>query len=121
MKQNPSVLRLVAATIVVTTALSGCTKTPEASVAAPVTATPAGSISDGNVSDGDVTTRVTTALHQQASLKSADIAVETKKGDVRLTGALDSQAQIDEAISIARAVDGAHSIHDELTLKNPTP
>jgi osmotically-inducible protein OsmY len=30
---------------------------------------------------------------------------------------LDSQAQIDQAIKIARASDGAHTIHDELTIK----
>jgi len=46
-----------------------------------------------------------------------DITVVTTKGDVRLTGILDSQAQIDEAIRIARAVNGVHAIHHELTIK----
>jgi osmotically-inducible protein OsmY len=50
-------------------------------------------------------------------LKGFDISVTTLKGDVRLNGQLDSQAQIDEAIKIARAADGAHTIHDELTIK----
>lgn len=70
-----------------------------------------------NVSDGDVTEHVTTALRQTASLQGLQIAVVTTNGDVRLTGQLDSQAQIDETLRIARAADGAHTIHDELTLK----
>jgi osmotically-inducible protein OsmY len=60
---------------------------------------------------------VKTALHQAELLKGADITVVTLKGDVRLTGVLDSQAQIDDAIRIARAAEGANTIHDELTLK----
>lgn len=55
--------------------------------------------------------------NQTESLKGTDITVVTLKGDVRLTGVLDSQAQIDEALRIARAAEGAHTIHDELTVK----
>ena len=69
------------------------------------------------VSDIDVTEHVKTALHQSESLKGFDIEVKTLKGDVRLIGTLDNQAQIDEALRIARASDGAHTIHDELTIK----
>ncbi len=74
-----------------------------------------------NIADSDITNNVTTALHQTSSLAQADITVVTKKGDVRLTGTLDSQAQIDDALGIARAANGAHTIHDELTLKNAQP
>ena len=70
-----------------------------------------------NVADIDVTTHVKTALLQNDSLKGFDITVVTIKGDVRLIGVLDNQSQIDEAIKIARASEGAHTIHDELTLK----
>ena len=65
-----------------------------------------------------MTEHVKTALLQNESLKGFDISVVTLKGDVRLIGVLDSQAQIDEAIKIARASDGAHTIHDELTIRN---
>jgi osmotically-inducible protein OsmY len=34
---------------------------------------------------------------------------------------VDTQSQIDAAVRIARAAEGAHSIHDELTLKPRTP
>jgi osmotically-inducible protein OsmY len=69
------------------------------------------------VSDVDVTEHVKTALLQSESLKGFDIKVVTLKGDVRLMGMLDNQAQIDEALRIARASDGSHTIHDELTIK----
>ncbi|NNM51959.1 MAG: BON domain-containing protein [Pseudomonadales bacterium] len=65
----------------------------------------------------DVTHHVKTALIQNESLKGYDITVVTSNGDVRLTGILNNQAQIDEAIKIARASEGVHAVHDELTLK----
>ncbi|QDL56698.1 BON domain-containing protein [Rhodoferax aquaticus] len=92
--------------------LAGCGKPPEPRIALPATNTAA-----GNVSDVDVTEHVKTALHQSAALKSFEIAVVTLKGDVRLIGVLDTQTQIDEALRIARAADGVHAIHDELTIK----
>ncbi|MDP4302676.1 BON domain-containing protein [Leptothrix discophora] len=91
---------------------SGCSKQPEAPVP-----TSASKATVANVSDIDVTEHVRTALRQSDLLKGFDINVVTLKGDVRLIGVLDSQAQIDEAIKIARASDGTHTIHDELTMK----
>jgi len=88
----------------------GCSKAPEAAVVPPATEV-------ANVSDIDVNEHVKTALVSNALLKGADIQVVTLKGDVRLIGVLDTQTQIDEAIKVARAADGAHTIHDELTLK----
>ena len=103
---------LVAAVVVTMISVCGCSKPAEV---------PAGSSApasvDINVSDGDVSERVKTALLQSDSLKGMDITVVTTKGDVRLTGILDSQPQVDEAIRIARAIEGVHSIHHELTIK----
>jgi hyperosmotically inducible protein len=70
-----------------------------------------------NVSDGDITQHVMTALNQSESLRGVDIQVATMNGDVRLTGVVDNQGQIDEALRIARVAEGSHSVHDELTLK----
>ena len=72
---------------------------------------------DANVSDADITTHVKSALNNESGLAGQDITVVTTKGDVRLTGVVGSQAQIDTALSTARAVEGAHSIHNELTVK----
>ena len=103
---------LLAAALVATMAVSGCNKPPE-----PVTTMPAVSAAAGNVSDIDITEHVKTALHQNDLLKGFDISVVTVKGDVRLMGLLDTQAQVDEALKIARASEGAHAVHDELTLR----
>jgi hyperosmotically inducible protein len=92
--------------------LVACNKPPEAAVPSPAASTAA-----INVPDIDVTEHVKTALLQSDALKGFDITVETIKGDVRLNGKLDTQAQIDEAIRIAHAADGVHAIHDELTIK----
>jgi len=103
---------LAAATTLALLGLGACGKAPE-----PTVANPAASSATANVSDIDVTEHVKTVLNQTASLKGIDITVVTLKGDVRLTGVLDSQSQIDEALRIARAAEGAHTIHDELTIK----
>jgi len=111
MNHHHQFLLAIAATIAVS-ALGACSKAPEGPAAAA-----GASAVVANVSDIDVTEHVKTALHQAESLNGADITVVTSKGDVRLTGVLDSQTQVDDAIRIARAADGAHAIHDELTIK----
>ncbi|MFH7041060.1 BON domain-containing protein [Paucibacter sp. JuS9] len=103
MNANNMPVRLTAA-LIAALLLCSCSQAPTPAAAA-------------NVSDSDVTEHVKTALQQRDSLKRFDITVVTLKGDVRLAGVLDSQAQIDEALAIARAADGAHTIHDELTLR----
>jgi osmotically-inducible protein OsmY len=102
----------VAAVLTAVMLAGGCSKPPEVSATSP-----AASAAVVNVSDVDVTEHVKTALLQSESLKGFDIKVVTLKGDVRLMGMLDNQAQIDEALRIARASDGSHTIHDELTIK----
>ena len=94
--------------------VGGCSKPAEAAAPVP-TSTP--SAPAANVSDTDVSEHVKTALHQSEMLKGFDISVVTTNGDVRLNGVVGSQAQIDEAIKIARAADGTHAVHDELTIK----
>ncbi|MCV2353711.1 BON domain-containing protein [Paucibacter sp. B2R-40] len=113
---------LFTAAIAITTAMlvGGCSKQPE--VAAPPPAptdvvAQAASTAAANVSDADVSGHVSTVLNQNDSLKAFDIKVVTLKGDVRLIGMLDTQAQIDTALKIAREAEGSHTIHNELTLK----
>jgi hypothetical protein len=96
-------------------------KPPEAAMTSPkppdvAMASPA-SAAGTQVTDVDVTEHVKTALHQDEMLKGFDITVVTLNGDVRLQGIVDSQAQIDKALQVARAAQGAHTIHDEMTLK----
>lgn len=111
MKKYPAPL-LLALVMATTYVVSACSKSPQETPTSPVASTAA-----NNVSDLDVTENVKTRLQQNNALKGFDIQVITLKGDVRLMGAVTNQAQIDDAVDIARASDGVHSIHNELTIK----
>jgi hyperosmotically inducible protein len=69
------------------------------------------------ISDIDVTSKVKTALKNDEKVKIFEIAVVTTKGDVRLTGIVDNQSQLEYIDKLVRSIEGVHSIHDELTIK----
>ncbi len=77
-----------------------------------------GSTTVGNaVDDGIITAKVKSALLADPNVKSSDIAVVTRKGEVQLSGFVDSQAQIDRANAIAHKVDGVTSVGNEMSIK----
>jgi hyperosmotically inducible protein len=67
--------------------------------------------------DGIITAKVKSALLEDPSVKSFDIAVATRKGEVQLSGFVDNQAQIDQAMAVARKVDGVTSVGNEMSIK----
>ena len=69
------------------------------------------------VDDGIVTAKVKSALLADASVKSLDVAVVTHKGEVQLSGYVDSQVQIDHAVDVARGVEGVRSVNNEMSIK----
>jgi len=69
------------------------------------------------VDDGILTAKVRSALLADASVKSFDVAVATRKGEVQLSGYVDSQAQMNRAIEVARGVEGVQSINNEMSIK----
>ena len=69
------------------------------------------------VDDGVITASVKTALLADASVKSFDIAVVTRKGEVQLSGFVDNQGQIDRAVEIARNVSGVSMVGNEMSIK----
>jgi hyperosmotically inducible periplasmic protein len=69
------------------------------------------------VDDSIVTTKVKAALLADPAIKSFDIAIVTRKGEVQLSGYVDNQTQINRAIDIARAVEGVQSINNEMSIK----
>lgn len=77
-----------------------------------------GSTTVGNkVDDGIITSKVKSALLADPNVKSFDIAVATSKGTVQLSGYVDNQAQIDEALAIARKVEGVTQVGNEMSIK----
>lgn len=69
------------------------------------------------VDDGIVTTRVKAALLGDERVKSSDIGVLTRKGQVQLSGFVDSQSQMDRAVLVARGIDGVLLVSNEMSLK----
>jgi hyperosmotically inducible protein len=69
------------------------------------------------VDDGIITTKVKSALLADPSVKSFDIAVVTRKGEVQLSGFVDNQSQIDQALAIAQKMDGVTSVGNEMSIK----
>ena len=68
--------------------------------------------------DSIITGKVKSALLGDPDIKSFDIAVATRKGAVQLSGFVDSPNQINQAIVVARRVEGVTSIDNELSVKN---
>ena len=77
-----------------------------------------GTATVGNtVDDGIITARVKSALLADPGVKSFDIAVVTRKGDVQLSGFVDNQAQIDMALALAGKVEGVARVDNEMSVK----
>lgn len=77
-----------------------------------------GKVTMGNqVDDSAITAKLKSNLLADASIKSADIAVVTSKGNVQLSGFVDNQAQIDRALDVARSVEGVQNVVNELNIK----
>ena len=69
------------------------------------------------VDDGIVTAQVKAALLGDASVKSFDIAVVTRKNEVQLSGFVDNQTQIDRAIEVARGITGVSNVINDMKVK----
>jgi len=69
------------------------------------------------VDDSVITTKVKAAIFNEPTLKSAEINVETFKGEVQLSGFVNSQSDINKAAEIARGVKGVTSVKNDMRVK----
>jgi len=67
--------------------------------------------------DSVITTKVKAAILDEPGLKSAEINVETFKGVVQLSGFVNSQANVNKAVEIARGVKGVSSVKNDMRVK----
>lgn len=67
--------------------------------------------------DSVITTKVKAAIFNEASLKSSEINVETFKGVVQLSGFVNSQTDINKAVSVTRSVKGVKSVNNDMHVK----
>ena len=92
--------------------ITACSK-PADPAAAPVAKVSIGTAIDDSV----VTANVLSAFVSESDIKALDLKVETRKGEVQLSGFVESQAQMDRAIVVARAVPGVTDVRNNMGLK----
>jgi hyperosmotically inducible protein len=110
--QSGQRLMAVAFASVMAITLAACSKTVDTA------ATPAPSTTVGTkVDDTVITTLVKAGLADSMDVKSFDFKVETRKGEVLLSGFVDNQSQIDRAVAVAQAVAGVISVDNKVSLK----
>jgi hyperosmotically inducible protein len=113
---RPAPSAVIAAFLSVTAVflLSACDKPPVAASA------PAPLSVGTTIDDSVVTSKVKSALLADPDVKSFDLKVETRSGEVMLSGFVGNQAQVDRAIAVARGVEGVKVVSNKMDLKEGT-
>jgi hyperosmotically inducible periplasmic protein len=121
--------KIVLLTALLSVGIAGCgRKEPQASSDAtsgsPATSSSGASGSGGTgssagtlIDDSVITTKVKTALLSDAEIKGSDISVETKQGEVMLSGFVRDKAQFDKAVKVASAVEGVKKVNNKMSVK----
>ncbi|MFO3904229.1 molecular chaperone OsmY [Enterobacter hormaechei] len=68
--------------------------------------------------DSSITAKVKAALVDADDIKSTDISVETEKNVVTLSGFVESQAQAEKAVAVAKKVEGVTSVSNKLHVRD---
>lgn len=69
------------------------------------------------LSDSWITTKVKAALVEDSQVKATEVNVETYKGAVQLSGFVSSQAAIQQAVRVARGIQGVISVKNDMRVK----
>lgn len=69
------------------------------------------------VDDSVITVKVKAAIFNEPTLKTLQINVETFKGEVQLSGFVDSYQSVQKAGAVARNVNGVVSVKNDLVVK----
>ena len=69
------------------------------------------------VDDSVITTKVKAAILQEPTLKTMQIEVKTFKGEVQLSGFVDSAQSVKKAGEVARSVKGVTKVNNDLIVK----
>ena len=70
------------------------------------------------IDDSVITTKAKAAIFNTPDLKTLQISVETRKGEVTLTGMVDSDAAKMKAEEVVKNVDGVTAVKNNLQVKN---
>ena len=69
------------------------------------------------VDDSVITTKVKAAIFEDATLKVAEVNVETFKGVVQLSGFVSSQTAMNKAVELTRKIKGVKSVKNDMRIK----
>jgi hyperosmotically inducible periplasmic protein len=98
---------LIAACTAATLALVGCAQNPNRETPREY------------IGDSALTARVKTALVKEPGVKSLEINVETFRGEVQLSGFVDSAEMAEKAVAAARRVEGVTAVRNDMRIKSP--
>jgi hyperosmotically inducible protein len=101
-----AIIRAAVLACAVSIGMIGCERSPAA-----------GTTVGTEIDDSVVTARVKSALLADPSVKSFDIKVETRKGQVQLSGYVGSRTRVDKAIALTRKVEGVRDVENRMSLK----
>jgi osmotically-inducible protein OsmY len=73
------------------------------------------------VDDTVITAKVKAVFADDPQVKATQVKVETFKGTVQLSGFVDSRAEEERAVQLARDVKGVKSVKDDMVLRKNTP
>jgi hyperosmotically inducible periplasmic protein len=107
---RPLQLGIAVAAALAGLALAGCNR-PDTPADRKVTA-------GTELDDSVITTKVKSALMADNVGKGGDTSVETRKGEVLLSGFVDDQAQADREVQLAKGVEGVQSVQNKLMVKD---
>ena len=85
-------------------------------IAAPLATAACGKTVGETIDDTTITTRVKTAMLNDPAVGGLRIDVDTFKGAVTLSGRVKSQGEKDQAITLARGIDGVTEVKDALQI-----
>jgi hyperosmotically inducible protein len=98
--------------------VAGCGKSDQKAAPPPGGPQPEAKTTVGtDIDDATITTKVKSALMADADVKGSDIKVETRKGEVQLSGFVDNQGQIDRAVAVTKGVAGVKSVDNKMNVK----
>lgn len=77
-----------------------------------------GKQSVGNkIDDSVITAKVKAAMLADPVMKSMEVSVNTRKGEVQLSGFVDSTVQLSHAVDVAKQVEGVVSVVSQMSIK----
>jgi hyperosmotically inducible protein len=103
--------------LIIVLAIGGCDKMDKKEAVHEELALSAETTVGTEIDDSVITTKVKSALMTDPDIKIFDIKVETRKGEVQLSGFVNNATQSERAIVVVQGVDGVRKVIDKMALK----